>query len=52
MRPSRQDGARAAAALLAADVRAGQVELVPEEIREQEPGLGGAAARLAVHAHP
>ena len=43
-----EDGARAADAVLAADVRAGEAELVPEEIAEQKPRLDAAFVPLAV----
>src|SRR5581483_11632166 len=43
-----EDGAGAADAVLAADVRAGQPELVAEEVGEQRAGLAVAAPRYAV----
>src|SRR5205823_7068215 len=42
------DGASAADAVLAADVRAGQAERVADVVREQEPRLDGLAPAAAV----
>ena len=42
------DGATAAAALLAADVDAGQAQLVPEEVAQQQPWLREAGAGATV----
>src|SRR5438552_18900095 len=43
-----EDGARAAHAVLAADVRAGELELMAQEIGEREPVLDAGLVRLAV----
>jgi hypothetical protein len=47
-----EDGARPAVARVAADVRAGQVEVVAEEMDEQPPRLDVALVELAVHLDP
>ena len=44
-----EDRARAADAVLAADVRAGEPQAVAEEVGQQEPRLDGLAHRAAVH---
>ena len=47
--PVDENGAGAAHAVLAAEVRAGQVELVAQEVRERGTRLGRAVQLLAVH---
>ena len=47
--PVQEDRARAADAVLAADVRAGEPQAVAEEVGQQEPRLDGLAHRAAVH---
>ena len=47
--PVQEDRARAADAVLAADVRPGEPQTVAEEVGQQEPRLDGLAHRAAVH---
>ena len=47
--PVQEDRARAADAVLAADVRPGEPQAVAEEVGQQEPRLDSLAHRAAVH---
>src|SRR6185312_3792671 len=49
--PIEQDGAGAAHAVFAADMRAGQADLVADEVREQQPWLDSPLVRSAVDRH-
>src|SRR5262249_27894168 len=50
-RAAHEHGARAADAVLAADVRASELELVAQEIHEREPRLDRPLVRPTVHGH-